>query len=130
VADYLPVYEDGTQPFTATTSAAVTGGRVVRTSGNGTVAHAGAAAADAVGVAAHDAASGAEVAVWPLEGVVHELEAASAITAGGGIQTAAAGQVDPATTSIAAASAAGTLIGRATTTAAGSPLKVRFVGSR
>ena len=130
MADYQPVYENGAQPFTATTSAAVTGGRVVAISGNGTVAHAGAASTVACGVAAHDAASGAQVTVWPLEGVVHEIEAASAITAAGGVQTAANGQVDPATTSIGAASAAGTLIGRALTTAAGSPLKVRFVGSR
>ena len=130
MADYVPVYENGVQPFTATTSAAVTGGRVVAISATGTVAHAGAASTVAVGVAAHDAGSGAQVTVWPLEGVVHELEAASAITAGGGVQTAANGQVDPATTSIAAASAAGTLIGRALTTFAGSPLKGRVMGSR
>lgn len=130
MADYTPVYAAGVVPWTATTSAAVTGGRVLAISGNGTVAHAGAASTVACGVAAHDAASGAKVSVWPLDGVVHELEAASAITAAGGIQTAAAGQVDPVTTSIAAGAAAGTLIGTAATTAAGSPLKLRVHGRR
>jgi hypothetical protein len=43
------------------------------------------------------------------------------------VQAAATGQVDPATTSIAAASAAGTLIGIALTTAT-STNKVRFIG--
>jgi hypothetical protein len=128
MADYQPIVTGGAKPWTATTSAAVTGGRVAANSGNGTVAHAGAASTIAVGVFAHDAASGAKVTVWPLDGVVHELEAASAITAGGGIQTAANGQVDPVTTSIAAGSAAGTLIGTALTTAAGSPLKLRVQG--
>lgn len=128
--DYQPVYTGGAVPFSATTSGAVTGGQVLVQSGNGTVGAAGTASAIVVGVAAHDAASGARVAVWPLEGVTHELVAANAITQGGGVQTAAAGQVDPATTSIAAASAAGTLIGVALTTAAGSPLKLRVLGRR
>lgn len=128
MADYVPVYTGDQKPSSHTTSAAVTGGRLVAVSGVGTVAHAGAASTTVVGVAAFDAASGARVSVWPIDGVVHELEAASAITQGGGIQAAANGQVDPATTSIAAASAAGTLIGTATTTATGSPLKVRFSG--
>ena len=128
--EYVPVFTGEVKPAVFTTSAAVTGGRVVAVSGNGTVAHAGAASTVACGVAAFDAASGARVTVWPLEGVVHELEAASAITAAGGVQTAANGQVDPVTTSIAAGSAAGTLIGTAMTTAAGSPLKLRVQGRR
>jgi len=131
MADYTPVYANGAKPFTATTSAAVTGGRVLAASGNGTVAHAGTPASTvACGVAAHDAASGAKVSVWPLEGVVHELEAASAINALAGVQTQANGQVETVTTSIAAGSAAGTLIGTALTTAAGSPLKLRVQGRR
>lgn len=128
MADYVPVYTGDQKPSSHTTSAAVTGGRLVAVSGVGTVAHAAAGSTTVVGVAAFDAASGARVSVWPIDGVIHELEAAGAITQGGGVQAAANGQVDPATTSIAAASAAGTLIGTATTTAAGSPLKVRFSG--
>jgi hypothetical protein len=130
MADYTPVFTGGVKPWTGTTSAAVTGGRVLAISGNGTVAHAGAASTVACGVAAHDAVSGGKVSIWPLDGCIHELEAASAITAAGGVQTAANGQVDPVTTSIAAGSAAGTLIGTAATTAAGSPLKLRVQGRR
>lgn len=128
MADYTPVYSGGAVPRTHTTSAAVTGGRLLIVSGDGTVAHATAQAATVVGVAAHDAGSGAKVAVWPIDGVIHEVEAAGAITAAGGVAAAANGQVEAVTTSIAAGSAAGSLVGVASTTAAGSPLKVRFVG--
>jgi hypothetical protein len=127
VADYSPVYSGGAQPFTSTTSAAVTGGTIAIASGSGTVGVGTAAATTVVGVFAHDAASGAKVTVWPLENVVHEIVCANNITAAGGVQAAATGQVDPATTSIAAASAAGTLIGIALTTAT-STNKVRFIG--
>jgi len=131
MADYEPVYANGQLPFTATTSAAVTGGRVLATSGNGTVAHAGADSALCVGVAAHDAASGALVTVWPLEGVVHELEAAAAITAQAAIDSAVNGQVQTAVAGAAAtAGSLQTVIGVALTTAAGSPLKLRVLGRR
>lgn len=124
MADYTPVYSGGVEPFTATTSAAVTGGRVLEVSGNGTVAQAGAASVVAIGVAAHDAASGGRVTVWPLANVVHELSAPAAITAAAGIVTAANGEV--ATAAVATAAAAGTLIGIAATTAASN--KVRVIG--
>ncbi len=126
MADYTPVFTGGVVPFTATTSAAVTGGRVVASSATGTVAHAAADSTVAVGVAAHDAASGAKVTVWPIDNCHHELEASGAITAGAGVVTDANGQVKTAT--IATAAAAGTLIGTALTTAAGSPLKLRVGG--
>lgn len=127
MADYTPVYSGGAVPFTSQASATITGGQVLAASGASTVAPAGAAVTTVVGVAAHDAASGAKVTVWPLVNVVHEIVTATNVTAAGGIQTAAAGTVDPATTSIAAASAAGTLIGIALTTAT-APAKVRFIG--
>lgn len=127
MADYTPVYSGGAVPFTSQASATITGGQVVIASGASTVGPAGAAGTAVVGVAAHDAASGAKVTVWPLVNVVHEIVTANNITAAGGVQTAAAGTVDPATTSIAAASAAGTLIGIALTTAT-APAKVRFIG--
>jgi len=130
MADYQPIVSGGAKPWTATTSGAVTGGRVLVSSGNGTVAHAAGASAVCVGVAAHDAGSGAKVTVWPLDGVVHELEASGAVTTGAGVQSDANGQVATVTTSIAAGSAAGTLIGTALTTAAGSPLKLRVQGRR
>jgi hypothetical protein len=128
MADYQPVFEGGAKPWTATTSAAVTGGRVLVESGNGTVAQAGADAADACGVAAFDAALGAKVTVWPLDGVIHELEASGALATGAGVVTDANGTVKTAT--IATAAAAGTLIGTAMTTAAGSPLLLRVQGRR
>lgn len=127
MADYTPVYAANQLPETKTASAAITGGTCVIASGVGTVAMAGAAAANVVGVAAHDAASGARVSVWPLVGLEHEIITPAGVTAGGGVQTAANGQVDPVTTSIAAGSAAGTLIGTATTTATAGN-KVRFIG--
>lgn len=131
MADYTPVYANNATPFTSTTSGAVTGGTVAVWSGASTVGPAGAASTIVAGVFAHDAASGAQVAVWPLEGLTHEIVAANNITAGGGIQTAASGQVDPVATSIAAGSAAGTLIGTAiTTVTAGGGAKVRFQGRR
>jgi hypothetical protein len=123
MAEYTPVFTGGAVAFTATTSAGVTAGRVVAASGNGTVAHAAADSTVAVGVAAHDAASGALLTVWPLEGVVHNLNASGAITALAGVVTDAAGQVKTAT--IATAAAAGTLIGTALTTAASNQLNVQ-----
>jgi hypothetical protein len=128
VGDYQPVFTGGAKPRTLTASAAITGGRVVATSGSDTVAHAGADDATVAGVAAHDAASGGKVLVWPLEGVTHELEASGAIAADAGVVTDANGQVKSAT--LATAAAAGTLIGQAMTTAAGDPLKLRVLGRR
>lgn len=128
MAEYAPLYTGGVVPFTATTSAAVTSGRVLAISATGTVAHAGADSTVAVGVAAQSAASGALVTVWPLDGCVHVLEASGAIAAIAGVVTDANGQVKTAT--IATAAAAGTLIGRAMTTAAGSPLTLSVMGGR
>lgn len=128
MADYSPVYTAGVVPFTATTAGAVTGGNVLIASATGVVTVSGADSTAAIGVAAHDAASGAKVTVWPLDGCVHELVASGAITALAGVVTDAAGQVKTAT--IATAAAAGTLIGTALTTAAGSPLKLRVQGRR
>jgi hypothetical protein len=128
MAEYTPIFTGGVVPFTATTSGAVTAGRVVAASATGTVAHAAADSTAVVGVAAHDAASGALLTVWPIEGAIHYLEASGAITALAGVVTDAAGQVKTAT--IATAAAAGTLIGTAATTAAGSPLKLQVAGRR
>lgn len=130
MVDYAPVYSAGVKPFTVTTSAAVVGGNVLVWSGASTVAASAAISTVVAGVAAHDAASGAKVSVWPLEGCVHELVAAAAITAGAGVTADAAGSGQVATATIATAAAAGTLIGTAVTTAAGSPLKLRVHGRR
>jgi len=99
MADYLPKFDSG-KPFTALTSAAVVGGRVLIVSGAGTVAHAGAdaVAATLVGVAAVDTAIGERVTVYPLKGAVHKLTAGAAIAAGATIGTLATGKVDDAGT--------------------------------
>jgi hypothetical protein len=125
VADYTPVYSGGVKPLTFTTSGAVTGGQVLVASAAGTVAASGAASAVAVGVAAHDAASGGRVTVWPLANVVHEIVTTGTVTALDGVTSATAGTV--ATVVVATGAAAGTLIGIALTTAT-TGLKVRFIG--
>ena len=115
MADYTPVITGGAQPSTMTTSAPVTGGQVLIVTGSSTVGPAAAASGLVVGVAAHDAASGAQVTVWPLPGVTHETVTPTGITAGNALSSAAAGTVDPGT--LGTLAAAGTLIGVALTTA-------------
>ncbi|MFI6793672.1 capsid cement protein [Nonomuraea sp. NPDC050383] len=91
MTDYTPIFSRGLLPFTATTSATVTGGQFVSVSGNGTVAPAAADAVNVVGVAAHDAASGTPLTVHPLVGVVHEMVAGTGgITAGQTVKVGAA----------------------------------------
>ncbi len=128
MADYTPINTCGLVPFPATTAGAVVGGNVLIWSASGVVTVSGADSTAVCGVAAHDAASGARVSVWPIDGCVHELVASGAITALAGVVSDASGQVKTAT--IATAAAAATLIGVAATTAAGSPLKLRVQGRR
>jgi hypothetical protein len=127
VADYTPVYTGDVKPLTKTASATITGGQVVETTTASNVGPAGAGSLKSVGVAAHDAASGTKVTVWPLANVEHEIVvvAAGTVTVGDGVITGAAGTVN--TSGVAVAAAAGTLIGIASTTAT-APNKVRFVG--
>ena len=114
MADYLPQHKPG-DAVTEQASAAITGGRLVVVSGSGTVATAGADAANVVGVAAFDvAASGDKVTVY--SGGVQKLVASGAITAGAGVVSDTGGKVKSAT--IATAAAAGTLVGIAKTTVA------------
>jgi hypothetical protein len=125
VADYTPVYVSGNNPLTLTASAAITGGQLLENTGASTVAPAGAASVKVAGVAAHDAASGARVTVWPLANVVHEITSTGTIAAGDGIAAGASGVA--ATVAVATGAAAGTLLGIALTAATGGA-KVRFVG--
>jgi Uncharacterized conserved protein (DUF2190) len=127
VADYSPVYTGGAQPFTITTSAAVTGGQVLETTTTNAAAAAGALSLKFIGVAAHDAASGAKVSVWPIPGVIHETVNGNAgtITVGASIVPGAAGTADTAATGVSAA--AGYLMGTAVTTAA-TTAKIRWIG--
>jgi hypothetical protein len=113
MAEYAPLFMPG-DVITCTTSAAVTGGRLAAVSGNGTVAHAGAASTAVIGVFTNDAASGAQVGVHG-RGQVHVSTAAGAITAGDRVNAAATGTV-------ATGVAALTNIGVAMTTAADTAL--------
>lgn len=115
MADYTPVFSTGNVPFTLQASAAITGGQVVYASGAGTVAPTAGANGAAIGVAAHDAANGAKVSVWPLVGPVHETVTPAGVTAGAALSSSTAGGVDSGT--LATLAAAGTFIGTAVTTA-------------
>ena len=128
MADYTPVFTGGANPFTSqVVTGAVAGGQFVSSGGVGLVAPSAADSTTVVGVAAHDAAVGAKVTVWPLKNVTHEVTvvAAGTVTAGDGVKTGALGTA--ATTVIATAAAAGTLVGTAVSTAT-APNAVRFLG--
>jgi len=125
VSDYTPIHSGGAVPFTSQASATTTGGQLVSVSGNLTVAPSGAASATCIGVAAHDAASGAKLTVWPLRNVTHEIVSTGTIAAGDGIASGAAGVA--ATAVVATAAAAGTLLGIAENGATGGAV-VRFIG--
>ncbi|MBU8833607.1 capsid cement protein [Mycolicibacterium goodii] len=90
MAEYAPHYFPADR-LAMTASAATTAGQVVRVSGNKTVAPVTAAASGVLGVAAHDAASGAPVVVY-TEGVF-EVAAVGAIAAGSAVVGAAGGGV-------------------------------------
>lgn len=84
MADYTPVFLPG-QTFTSQASGAITGGDLVGVSGSNTVAKITALASQAyVGIAAHDAATGAKVAVIAAK-PVHESVADGTVTAGDAI---------------------------------------------
>jgi hypothetical protein len=95
---------------TGTASATIVGGQVLVVSGNGTLGPAGATAANVVGVAAMDAASGDRFSFFP-RGKIHITTAAGAITAGARVDSGSvAGTVSTGTASL-------TNIGVALTTA-------------
>lgn len=98
MSDYAPLYMPG-DAITGTTSGAVTGGRLLAVSGNGTVAHAGVDSNAVVGVAAHDAVSGALV-TYHGRGQVHVSTAAGSITAAARLNSAANGNVASATAGV------------------------------
>jgi len=125
MADYTPIHSGGAIPKTYTTSGAVTGGTLVAVSGNNTVATAGAGSAVVVGVAAHDAASGAKLTVWPLRNVTHQIISTGTLAAGDGVQSGASGVA--ATGVVGTLAAAGTLLGIAENAATGGA-EVRFLG--
>ena len=80
MADYTPVY-GRPKAMSLTAGAAITGGQVLKFSAVDTVVPADLNCTNYAGVAAHDAASGAQVTVLMGGGVVHETLATAATTA-------------------------------------------------
>lgn len=118
MSDYLPKFKPG-QAVTYTASANVTGGQVVEVTGDRTVGPAGAGSVKFVGVAAHDAKTGAPVTVF--SGGVQRPLASGAVDAGDNVVCAAGGKV------VTANVAAGTSVGIAVSTAAdGKPVSIFF----
>lgn len=115
MADYSPVFANGNNPFTLQASATIVGGQICVVTGAGTVGPSGGASGLIAGIAAHDAASGAKVTLWPLVGPVHETVSPGGSTAGDPLSSAASGGV--ATGVLGTLAAAGTLLGTALTTA-------------
>ncbi len=99
MSDYAPLFMPG-DAITGVTSGAVTGGRQLMVSGNGTVAHATADSNAVVGTAAFDAASGQNV-TFHGRGQVHVSTATGAITAAARLNSAANGTVASATAGVA-----------------------------
>lgn len=135
MAEYVPIHSGGQTPFTYTTSAAVTGGRLVAYSGSGTIAHAAADDTKIVGVAAFDAALGAKVTVWPIDGLIHELTANAAVAVGSGVVAAGAAADAGRAAAAGAGVAANTttlqpIVGVALTGAAAAGDKFRVLGRR
>jgi hypothetical protein len=134
MTDYNPVRTNGRNPFTSKASGTVTAGRLVKSSGNGTVINADANATGVVGVAAFTAvntdANSGLVTIWPLTGVEHEISCPGGAAAGDGVVSGTAGIAVKATgAGLATAAAAGTLLGIVTTGAgAASDSVVRFIG--
>lgn len=119
MAEYLPVNTPG-QELVYTASAAITGGQLLIVSGNDTVAPAGAAAVNWIGVAAFDAAVGDRVTVYA--GGVQELTASGAVVGGALVVSAAGGAVIAAGDS----PAAGAIVGVSVSTAIGGRVHVKL----
>jgi hypothetical protein len=90
MTNFVPKFTEG--PITLRASAAVTGGALVKVSGNQTVAPA--TATDYVlGTAGFDAKTGEDVTVWLRGKGVHGLVASASISAGSAVKAAAGGKV-------------------------------------
>ncbi|RKR92789.1 uncharacterized protein DUF2190 [Micromonospora pisi] len=89
--EYEPLFKPGDE-FTMVTSAAVTGGQVAIVTGSWTAGPSTATTAAGIGHFAYDAPQGAEVKIFG-RGLVHEVAASGAITAGARVVPAAGGAV-------------------------------------
>lgn len=122
MSDYTPFHSGGAVPFTSQASATIVGGQVVMSTGNFTCGPATALSTAVIGVAAHDAATGAKVTVWPLKNVTHEVTSTGTIAAGALLAAGAAGIVAGTSTTY------GDLVGRAVAGATGGAA-IRFLGA-
>lgn len=120
MGDYSPINADGDE-FTLTASAAITGGQILESTGDGTVGPAGAASVKVVGVAAHDAASGQPISVLCLFTIHETVTGTGGMAAGNNVQAGAAGTV--VTTAAAVLASFGICIKGATV-----GLKARWIG--
>lgn len=118
MAEYIPLFDDGDE-ITRTTSGVVTAGQALIVSGDDTVAASTAASAAFLGIAAFDAASGADVTVHL--GKIHELASTGAIAAGDPVTTATAGTV-----AAFSGTTYSTIIGKALKAAAANKVVVRL----
>jgi hypothetical protein len=123
MGDYLPVFTAGKKPRGYTAGGTITGGQLLELTTAETVQPTSGASVDCIGVAAHDAANGGLVSVWPLAGVTHEVTASAAVAVGDNLAPAAAGKAAPI-----GAGTFGQLVGVATTVAAGDGSKFQMVG--
>jgi hypothetical protein len=92
VSDYAPSY-GRTKTMTFTAGATITGGQLVAMSAADTVSPTAVNPTNYIGIAGHDAATGAPVTVHMGAGVVHETAIATAATAAALLYPGAAGQV-------------------------------------
>ncbi len=91
--EFLPRY-GAHKMLTCVASAAVVGGQTVKITGNKTVAPTVAAGEIVFGVAARDAAINAEVGVYPITGLLGDLQAVTTVAAGDTVgATATPGQI-------------------------------------
>lgn len=120
MADYAPIHSPGNE-ITQTASATITAGQLLMNSGDGTVAPTSAATTKYLGVAGHDAITGAKVTVHSGPGMVHETTAQGAVAAGDLVIT---GTVAGTVASGGATPAIGTVIGVAIRGAADTALCV------
>ena len=93
MAEYTPKLALQGGPFTSQASATIVGGQFVGVSGVNTVGPAAAGSLVVVGVAAHDAATGAKLAVFPLKMIHESVAGVGGITAGNPIKVGATADV-------------------------------------
>jgi predicted RecA/RadA family phage recombinase len=121
MAEYLPLHAPG-KAITRVASAAISAGNLVTVSGSGTVAPSAAGDVAWLGVAAFDAASGANVTVLS-GGIQRPIAGTGGITAGQLVQAGATGTVVTHTNGTSDYNTVGLAL---TTATAGNPVEVQF----